>query len=958
MDATAPARAWPAAAAQTAREVDRPGSTRPRTSDRPRSLRAHRAAPPTARESTSRTIVAAPGRSAGDEGRRREGPRRLEHDQRRSLRMFGRRAGSCTRPSRGRRARPASPGRRAAPGRRRTCRRRSRARAPRSSRAAQVEHDQPTGAARSGTAAPLDQCAASRGAAAGARPRRPPRGGRATARRSCGCRRIGAPRRHVREPFRHLRHHAAAVRVHVVDPSAYTPPYDRALCAALAARRRGRHAGHQPLRLRRGAAGRGLRGRRALLPARCRPAGTRRGWLAKLAEHVPDMLRYRRAARDGRRRALPVADRPADRRPPAPARPPARADRARRPAARAAPGPARAPSAASTSASTRSSCTPSTAASGWSVELGLDRPSASTSSRTARSSTCTSARRQPLPPELARRRAARSSSLFGLLRPYKGLDVLLDAWRGRRRGAELWVVGMPRMALGRRGRRPSVRLVPRFVTDAELAALVPRAPTSSCCPTGRSTSPACSVTALAFGRPLLLSDVGGFPEVAATGAAELVAPGDAGGAARRAARCSATPAAARRWPRRRARPRPRPTRGTASPRATSSSTRRFSATIAAVTALAIVFWASAGAARLRPASATRCAAGGARAAAPRAGAPAAATPTLPTRLADRRRLRRGGGDRRQGRERARARLPARAARGDRRRCDGSPDGTARRARAPAPTLVLELPRGGKVRAQDAAVERAERRDRRVLGRQRDAGSPTRCARSSRRSPTRAVGYVCGQVRFVNDGGTNQEGLYWRYEMALRALESRLRSVTGGNGAIYATRREAYIVVDPIMGHDLSFPFNMVKRGWRARLRAGGARDGEDGADDRGRVRAQAADDEPRLADRPARRDARRRAATALLRADDRLATACCATSRRSCTWSRSARTPRCSARARLLVALASSWRSSRPRWRAAPAAPLLVARYYVLTTASLAAGLLDWLRHGTPPAGSRPEGTR
>ena len=72
------------------------------------------------------------------------------------------------------------------------------------------------------------------------------------------------------------------------------------------------------------------------------------------------------------------------------------------------------------------------------------------------------------------------------------------------------------------------------------------------------------------------------------------------------------------------------------------------------------------------------------------------------------------------------------------------------------------------------------------------------------------------MSFVNDdGGTNQEGLYWRYEMALRALESRLASVTGGNGAIYATRRESYIEVDPIMGHDLSFPFNMVKRGWRA-----------------------------------------------------------------------------------------------------------------------------------------------
>ena len=34
-------------------------------------------------------------------------------------------------------------------------------------------------------------------------------------------------------------------------------------------------------------------------------------------------------------------------------------------------------------------------------------------------------------------------------------------------------------------------------------------------------------TALAFGAPLLLSDVGGFPEIAAHGAAALVAPGDA-----------------------------------------------------------------------------------------------------------------------------------------------------------------------------------------------------------------------------------------------------------------------------------------------------------------------------------------------------------------------------------------------------------------------------------------------
>jgi hypothetical protein len=70
------------------------------------------------------------------------------------------------------------------------------------------------------------------------------------------------------------------------------------------------------------------------------------------------------------------------------------------------------------------------------------------------------------------------------------------------------------------------------------------------------------------------------------------------------------------------------------------------------------------------------------------------------------------------------------------------------------------------------------------------------------------------VRFVDDAGANMEGLYWRYEMWIRSLESRLAGVTGGNGAIYAVRKDDYVVVDPRMGHDLSFPFNMVKRGRR------------------------------------------------------------------------------------------------------------------------------------------------
>jgi hypothetical protein len=44
--------------------------------------------------------------------------------------------------------------------------------------------------------------------------------------------------------------------------------------------------------------------------------------------------------------------------------------------------------------------------------------------------------------------------------------------------------------------------------------------------------------------------------------------------------------------------------------------------------------------------------------------------------------------------------------------------------------------------------------------------------------------------------------------------------------------------------------------------------------------------------------------------------------------------------------------------RVAPTRPLLIARYYVLTAASPAAGLWDWLRHGTEASWKAAEGTR
>ena len=291
--------------------------------------------------------------------------------------------------------------------------------------------------------------------------------------------------------------------------------------------------------------------------------------------------------------------------------------------------------------------------------------------------------------------------------------------------------------------------------------------------------------------------------------------------------------------------------------------------------------------------------------------------------------------------------------------DGSSDGTAERARSAGADVVLDLPRGGKVRAQDAAVRSAHAQ---VLAFS-DANSswaPDALRRLVAPFWDPRVGYVCGQVAFVNAEGTNQEGAYWRYEMAVRTLESRLGGVTAGNGAIYAVRPEAYLFVDPRMGHDLALPFNIVKRGRRA-VYAPAARAQEkmvpsiEGEFRRKRrmmshawpivVRGGMLSPRgypPLYALQIASHRLLRYATPALHLA----ALASSAALRRRgapytlALWAQGA----------LLFAAALGGRSR--------ARPLRLARYYVLVTASLAAGLWDWIRSGTPAGWEKPEGTR
>jgi glycosyltransferase involved in cell wall biosynthesis len=312
------------------------------------------------------------------------------------------------------------------------------------------------------------------------------------------------------------------VRVHVVDPSAFTPPYDHALCAALAGA--GANVELITSRFAYGPVARpaGYERRELFYRAASRvpAAGPRR--LVKLAEHVPDMLRYRRLASAAdvvhfqwltlqqidwallpRGRPLVITAHDV-----LPREPRAGQRRGQRRVYE------RFDAVVVHSEHGRRRLT---------AELGLAPERVhviphGVFEHLALAPPAPAPFQTELPVVLC----------FGLMRPYKGIDVLLEAWRGVE-GAELWVAGMPRMDIAplRAMAPPGVRFVPRFIGDTELPAYFRRADLVVL-PYREIDQSGVLFTALAFGRPLLLSDVGGFPEIAATGAARTFPAGDAG----------------------------------------------------------------------------------------------------------------------------------------------------------------------------------------------------------------------------------------------------------------------------------------------------------------------------------------------------------------------------------------------------------------------------------------------
>jgi cellulose synthase/poly-beta-1,6-N-acetylglucosamine synthase-like glycosyltransferase len=291
--------------------------------------------------------------------------------------------------------------------------------------------------------------------------------------------------------------------------------------------------------------------------------------------------------------------------------------------------------------------------------------------------------------------------------------------------------------------------------------------------------------------------------------------------------------------------------------------------------------------------------------------------------------------------------------------DGSSDATVERARAAGADLVLDLPPAGKVAALNAAVEQASG-DLLAFSDANSAWAPEALRRLVEPFADPAVGYVCGQVRFVDAGGGNLEGAYWRYEMGVREMESALAGVTAGNGAIYAVRRDSYLRLEPSGSHDLSFPFLLAKRGRRS-------------------LYVPAARAEEKMVPTMEGEFARKRRMMVGLW-DIVVGEGMLSPRRYPASYAFelfSHRLLRYLSPALHLVALAANLALLGRGWvyavtmaaqltllaaallgRRLPLAPLRIARYYVLTTASIAAGLWDRARHGAPGRWEKAAGTR
>ena len=79
-----------------------------------------------------------------------------------------------------------------------------------------------------------------------------------------------------------------------------------------------------------------------------------------------------------------------------------------------------------------------------------------------------------------------------------------------------------------------------------------------------------------------------------------------------------------------------------------------------------------------------------------------------------------------------------------------------------------------------------------------------------------IGCVSGELKYINPQETSigeSEGIYWRYEIFIKKLESKIQSILGANGSIYALRKELYSPISKYRGDDFELPIRVAQQGY-------------------------------------------------------------------------------------------------------------------------------------------------
>ncbi len=80
-----------------------------------------------------------------------------------------------------------------------------------------------------------------------------------------------------------------------------------------------------------------------------------------------------------------------------------------------------------------------------------------------------------------------------------------------------------------------------------------------------------------------------------------------------------------------------------------------------------------------------------------------------------------------------------------------------------------------------------------------------------------TGLVAGQLRyFAKDGNSSGEGLYWKYENAIRDSESKTKSIIVANGSIFLIKRELFTQIHPSSVDDYERTLITLQKGYNAK----------------------------------------------------------------------------------------------------------------------------------------------